>query len=111
MKISFALASLAAGCQTVFTCFFQFLGNPFSMFAGPISNAVNGLFGSIRYKRNSVKPGNVEKFDALLNECLDDAFLDIGLDMNLEAFLDYMSICEKKVLATVAGQVKTYRKK
>ena len=61
------------------------------------------MFGGVRNKRSEIG-----KFDALLNECLDNAFLDNGLDINLDDFLDYMSICEKKVLATVAGQVKTH---
>ena len=76
------------------------------MFGGPSGvrfGARNS--GALRYKRSEA--GNVEKFDALLNECLDNAFLDNGLDINLDDFLDYMSICEKKVLATVAGKVKT----
>ena len=92
MKLSLALASVAsASLLKVFNRFFLYLGvsSPFS------------LFGGVRNKRSEVL--NVGKFDALLNECLDNAFLDNGLDINLEDFLDYMSICEKKVLATVAG--------
>ena len=79
------------------------------MLGGPSSPARFGARNTghdFRYKRNEA--GNVEQFDALLNECLDNAFLDNGLDINLDDFLDYMSICEKKVLATVAGQVKTH---
>ena len=96
MKLALALVSVAsASLLSFFSRFFLFLGvsSPFS------------LFGGFRNKRSDVV--NVGKFDALLNECLDNAFLDIGLDINLDDFLDYMSICEKKVLATVAGKVKT----
>jgi nicotinate-nucleotide pyrophosphorylase len=80
---------------------------PFAMLGGPSSPVRFRArsTGTLRLKRNEAE--NVEQFDALLNECLDNAFLDNGLDITLDDFLDYMSICEKKVLATVAGQVKT----
>ena len=92
MKLSLALASVAsASLLTLFNRIFLFLG-----VASPFS-----LFGGFRNKRSEAL--NIGKFDALLNECLDNAFLDNGLEFNLEDFLDYMSICEKKVLATVAG--------
>ncbi|CAG5108136.1 Oidioi.mRNA.OKI2018_I69.chr1.g3650.t1.cds [Oikopleura dioica] len=76
MKLSLAFAAVASGSGL-------YGGFRNRRFATGLINP-----GLVKYKRNYV-----------------ETFLDNGLDVNLDDFLDYMSACEKKVLATVAASL------